>query len=177
MSRFRATPSVPSSNSSSSLAMVDGRPSTRAIPSPASVTVPTSSRVVSGVYDDTYRSSAPRMSSEEMVSSAILSFLMVSGSGEGRQTYEPGVRLQIYGWTGPELGSLTSTRGQDLPSDSQAPGNRSVVEITADLDAGTAEHRRLHADLDRHLSTVHAAETLAELLLLGIGQRPGYCDV
>ena len=36
-------PSVPSSNSSSSLAMAEGRPATRAMPSPASATVPTSS--------------------------------------------------------------------------------------------------------------------------------------
>ena len=36
-------PSVPSSNSSSSLAMAEGRPETRAMPSPASATVPTSS--------------------------------------------------------------------------------------------------------------------------------------
>ena len=42
-------PSVPSSNSSSSLAIAEGRPLTRAMPSPASATVPTSSRLaVSG---------------------------------------------------------------------------------------------------------------------------------
>jgi hypothetical protein len=42
-SRFSASPRVPSSNSSSSLAMAEGRPATRAMPSPHSVTVPTSS--------------------------------------------------------------------------------------------------------------------------------------
>ena len=36
-------PWVPSSNSSSSLAMAEGRPLTRAMPSPASATLPTSS--------------------------------------------------------------------------------------------------------------------------------------
>ena len=36
-------PSVPSSNSSSSLAITEGRPLTRAMPSAASATVPTSS--------------------------------------------------------------------------------------------------------------------------------------
>jgi hypothetical protein len=48
-SRFNAIPSRPFSNSSSSLAMAEGRPSTRAIPSPEVTTVPTSSRLdVSG---------------------------------------------------------------------------------------------------------------------------------
>ena len=36
-------PRVPSSNSSSSLAIAEGRPLTRAMPSPAVATVPTSS--------------------------------------------------------------------------------------------------------------------------------------
>jgi hypothetical protein len=47
-SRFRARPRTPLSNSSSSLVMTEGRPSTRAMPSPASVTIPTSSRETSG---------------------------------------------------------------------------------------------------------------------------------
>jgi hypothetical protein len=40
-SRFRARPSVPPSNSSSSLTEVFGRPEMRAMPSPASMIVPT----------------------------------------------------------------------------------------------------------------------------------------
>jgi hypothetical protein len=48
-SRFSATPRVPSENSSNSLAMVEGRPSTWAMPSLASATMPTSSREISGV--------------------------------------------------------------------------------------------------------------------------------
>ena len=48
-SRFKAMPSVPFSNSSSSLAIAEGSPSTRAMPSPEVTTWPTSSRVeVSG---------------------------------------------------------------------------------------------------------------------------------
>ena len=43
-------PRVPFSNSSSSFAIADGRPSTRAMPSPEVTTVPTSSRLdASGV--------------------------------------------------------------------------------------------------------------------------------
>ena len=43
VSRLRAMPRVPSSNSSSSLAMAEGRPETRAMPSAHWATVPTSS--------------------------------------------------------------------------------------------------------------------------------------
>jgi hypothetical protein len=50
MSRFCAMPMVPFSNCSSSLADADGSPSTRAMPSPELITVPTSSRLeASGV--------------------------------------------------------------------------------------------------------------------------------
>ena len=45
VSRFSAMPRVPSSNSSSSLAIAEGRPATRAMPSAHSATVPTSSRL------------------------------------------------------------------------------------------------------------------------------------
>jgi len=79
-SRLRASPRVPSSNSSSSLAMAEGSPSTRAMPSPVSVTVPTSSReAVSGSYCSTKRARASRISSGRIVSSAIflVSFLCV----------------------------------------------------------------------------------------------------
>ena len=46
-------PSVPPSNSSSSLAIALGRPSTWAMPSPVSTTTPTSSREASGEYEET----------------------------------------------------------------------------------------------------------------------------
>ena len=65
-------PRTPFSNSSSSLAMAEGRPSTRAMPSPHSVTVPTSSRAApAGSYSSTNRASASRISSGRIVSSAI----------------------------------------------------------------------------------------------------------
>ncbi|CAB4599525.1 unannotated protein [freshwater metagenome] len=72
-SRFSARPRVPFSNCKSSFAIVDGRPSTRAIPSPAWLTVPTSSRdAVPGSYDLTNVAKASRISSGRIVSSAIL---------------------------------------------------------------------------------------------------------
>src|SRR6266542_3425670 len=70
-SRFVATPKIPPGNSSSSLARVDGRPSTRAMPSPDSVTCPISSRTTCGWNDSTCFSSASRISCGSIVSSAI----------------------------------------------------------------------------------------------------------
>ncbi len=72
-SRLSARPRTPFSNSSSSLAMADGRPSTRAMPSPHSITVPISSRAApSGSYSWTKRASASLISSGRIVSSAIV---------------------------------------------------------------------------------------------------------
>ena len=70
-SRLSASPNRPPSNCSSSLVIVACRPSTRAMPSPVSMTRPTSSRVVSGVYDETYCSIASRISSGRMLSSVM----------------------------------------------------------------------------------------------------------
>ncbi len=73
MSRLSARPRTPFSNTSSSLAMAEGSPSTRAMPSPHSVTVPISSRAApSGSYSWTKRASASRISSGRIVSSAIV---------------------------------------------------------------------------------------------------------
>src|SRR5215467_6450274 len=71
-SRFSARPRVPSSNSSSSFAIAEGRPSTLAMPSPASTTVPTSSVAAApGSYAPTKRASASLISSGRIVSSVI----------------------------------------------------------------------------------------------------------
>jgi hypothetical protein len=80
MSKLRATPNVPSSNSSSSFVITEGRPSTRAMPSPAMITRPSSSRVVSGENEATFRSMASRMSSGRIVSSVMSAlFLLLCG--------------------------------------------------------------------------------------------------
>src|SRR3954470_12710087 len=60
-SRLNATPSSPPGNSSSSLAIVRGRPATRAMPSPVSMTRPTSSRSTDGVQLSTFLRSASAM--------------------------------------------------------------------------------------------------------------------
>ena len=75
-SRLSARPRTPFSNTSSSLAMAEGRPSTRAMPSPHSMTVPISSRAApSGSYSWTKRASASRISSGRIVSSAIVLYV------------------------------------------------------------------------------------------------------
>src|SRR5512133_435975 len=70
-SRLRAMPSRLPGNSSSSRAMVEGMPSTRAMPSPVSVTRPTSSRVTLGRKDSTCFLSAAAISSGLMESSVM----------------------------------------------------------------------------------------------------------
>ncbi len=64
---------VPFSNFRSSLVIVDGRPSTRAMPSPATTTVPISSRdALPGSYDLTKFAKASRISSGRIVNSAMI---------------------------------------------------------------------------------------------------------
>ncbi|SHS69908.1 Uncharacterised protein [Mycobacteroides abscessus subsp. abscessus] len=70
-SRFSATPSTPPGNSRSSWVITEGRPSTWAMPSPASETMPISSRVGSAENVATYCSIAPEISAEEIVNSVM----------------------------------------------------------------------------------------------------------
>ena len=70
-SRFIASPSVPSWNSSSSLTIAEGRPDTRAMPSPTSTTRPTCSAPTAGVNSVTCFRSASVISLALMVSSVI----------------------------------------------------------------------------------------------------------
>ncbi len=73
MSRLSARPRIPPGNSSSSLAIAEGSPSTRAMPSPSSATVPTSClEAPSGSYAWTKLASASRISSGRIVSSAMV---------------------------------------------------------------------------------------------------------
>ena len=80
-SRLRATPSRPPSNSRSSLVIAECKPSTRAMPSPVSITRPTSSRAVVGEYDWTFRSIALRISSGRIVSSVMVPALLLRSPG------------------------------------------------------------------------------------------------
>src|SRR5207247_10413542 len=74
------TPRMPPGNSRSSLAMVPGSPSTRAMPSPATVPAPTSSRVTFGLNDSTCFFSASAISSGSIGSSLATWFSPLLGS-------------------------------------------------------------------------------------------------
>src|SRR3954470_6221570 len=78
-SRFSARPSVPPSNSSTSLTEVSGSPATRAMPSPTSSTWPTLAESREGVNVETCAFSAAAISSTLMVSSAIWFLPVLSG--------------------------------------------------------------------------------------------------
>ena len=93
-SRLSARPSRPPSNSSSSLVIAECRPSTRAMPSPVSMTRPTSSRAVAGEYAATFRSIASRISSGRIVSSVMVALL-----------------LRPPGWAGGLVAVATGRRG------------------------------------------------------------------
>src|SRR6266511_5465121 len=75
-SRLSAVPRRPPGNSSSSRAMVEGIPSTMAMPSPVSVTRPTSSRVTVGRNDSTCFLRAAAMSSGLMLSCSVISLVL-----------------------------------------------------------------------------------------------------
>src|SRR5262245_50622305 len=168
-SRLRATPSTPPGNSSSSLAMADGSPSTRAIPSPASVTRPTSSRVArSGRYDSTYLRSASRISSDRIVSSDTVS------------PHVPKARLRNP-WT------RTLTRFPSLILCPNAiplvqiaagllelPAEAAVDQLVADPDDHTSHDGRILQQLQIHRTSLERAERLAELLVaLRVERRGG----
>src|SRR4051794_3193458 len=154
-SRFRARPRTPLSNSSSSLVMTDGSPSTRAMPSPASVTVPTSSREMSGLYSVTYVWMALRISSAEIVSSAMGGVLFPAG--------------RIWGVDR----SVGRSAGQSPFGGFQAVRDAAVDDLVADLDDEAAEHARVHGHLQPDRAAVDPREHAGEPLLLGGGQRHG----
>src|SRR5688572_16645840 len=154
-SRFRARPRTPLSNSSSSLVMTEGRPSTRAMPSPASVTMPTSSREMSGLYSVTYVWMALRISSAEIVSSAM-----------GRVLFPAGMVSGVVGRWG-------RSAGQAPLGGFQAVGDAAVDDLVAHLDDEAAEHARVHGDLQAHGPAVDPPEHVAQPLLLGGGQHHG----
>src|SRR5215204_14393 len=147
-SRFSARPSVPSSNSSSSFAIAEGSPSTRAIPSPAIATRPTSSRAAAaGSYDFTKASRASRISSGRIVSSVMVapcSLLSDTGSATGQPALDVG----------------------------QAGADGSVDHVVADLDLDAADQVGLddHVELDR-TAGLRGQRLLEPFTVLGAQRR------
>src|SRR4051812_14039831 len=181
-SRLRARPRVPSSNFSSSLAMAEGRPSTLAMPSPAKVTVPTSSReAASGWYDWTKFSSASRISSGRIVSSAIWvpcspcwarSFTWGVGGlppirGESSARPNQGRRKYVLLFSITALLLARHTAGGVLEPVRQG----AVDDLVADLYPDPADDLGVHVEIEVHPAPVELREGGAEALLLRVAQR------
>src|SRR5512142_937290 len=170
-SRLSATPSSPPWNSSSSLAIAECRPSTRAIPSPASVTRPISSRRVSGVYEATWRSIASRISSGRIASSVICSLL------------SPCRRLSVSCGppAPPEPRPIPSYQSASSPRDASPRLGESVDDgrvdhLVAHRDQRAAQHGRIDLHLQLHLGTVESAKRRGEPGRLPGGERTGDPD-
>src|SRR3954453_20683386 len=150
-SSLSARPRTPLSNSSSSLVMTEGRPSTRAMPSPASVTIPTSSRETSGRNSVTYDWIALRISSAEIVSSAMGGVLFPAGVVSG------------------VCGRWERSAGQPPAGRFQAVSEAAVDDLVSALDDEVAEHARVAGHLQADGPPVDAADPLGQSLLLGGG--------
>src|SRR6266699_5580813 len=155
-SRLRAVPRSPPGNSSSSLAMADGSPSTWAMPSPASVTRPTSSRVTVGRNDSTFFLRAAAISSGRMESS-----------------------VKVFAPSPCSSNSATAAlrHAQAFASLLDAAADTAVEHLVPDADDDRPHDPRIHgvAQLDR--AAEHPGERLGQArLALGV-QRHGRAHV
>src|SRR4051812_5188880 len=158
-SRLRAMPRTPPSNSSSSLVMHECRPSTRAMPSPVSVTTPTSSRDAPASYDDTMLSSASRISSGRIVNSVMrrapsLASWCLFGRCLGGACWSPGLAAELPAG----LGQVADHAAVDL--------------LVADPDRDPADERRIDDQLEPHVLPGGGTQRFGEPLLLLLAQ----CD-
>src|SRR5580692_6453039 len=149
-SRFSARPRVPSSNSSSSLAMHEGSPSTYAMPSPHSETIPISSvAVASGSYVSTKRSSASRISSGRIVSSAIVFASLFPGS----------------------LLVPTCSGGQPAPQPGEPTRHGAVDALPRDLDGHAADDLGVEHDVQVYVMAVRRRQGRRQPAALRGGER------
>src|SRR3954468_23814644 len=156
-SRLSAMPSTPPSNSSSSLVMHECRPSTRAMPSPVSVTTPTSSRDAPASYDDTMLSSASRISSGRIVNSVMrrapsLASWCLFGCCLGGASWSPGLAAELPA----RLGQVADHAAIDL--------------LVADPDGDAADEGRVDDQLEPDVVPGGGTQRLGEPLLLLFGQ-------
>src|SRR3954447_4786432 len=159
-SRLSAMPSTPPSNSSSSLVMHECRPSTRAMPSPVSVTTPTSSRDAPASYDDTMLSSASRISSGRIVNSVMrrapsLASWCFFGCCLGGASRSPGLAAELPAC----LGQVADHAAVDL--------------LVADPDRDTADKRRVDDQLEPDVLSGGRTQRFGEPLLLLLAHRYG----
>src|SRR6478609_204490 len=165
VSRLSAMPRVPSSNSSSSLAIAEGRPLTRAMPSPACATVPTSSlEAASGWYSETNRCSASRISSGRIESSVISASLLSWAL--------PLVWLVCVFCVRGAGAAPRGSAGQLASGVVEAGGHGAVDDVVTDLDPQAAEQRGLDLDVQVHGPAVLGAERVREAAPLGVRQVP-----
>src|SRR3954467_10374389 len=156
-SRLSAMPRTPPSNSSSSLVMHECRPSTRAMPSPVSVTTPTSSRDAPASYDDTMLSSASRISSGRIVNSVM--------------RRAPSLASCCWfdcclggAWCSPRLAA-------ELPAGlGQVADDAAVDLLVTDADCHAADKTRVDDQLEPDVLSGAGAQCLGEALLLVLGQ-------
>src|SRR5215472_9869863 len=171
MSRLSARPRIPPGNSSSSFAIAEGSPSTCAIPSPQSATVPTSClEAASGSYDSTKLASASRISSGRIVSSAMSLHL-------SRQNARAlGLWAALAAPAGPRQPCTRLARyscRQPLPEFGEAATHRPVDELITDLDGYAAHNLRILHDIQLNAVAVDGRQRRREPLALGLGQRAG----
>src|SRR3954451_422726 len=159
-SRLSAMPRTPPWNSSSSLVMHECRPSTRAMPSPVSVTTPTSSRDAPASYDDTMLSSASRISSGRIVNSVMrrapsLASWCLFGCCLGGASWSPGLAAELPA----RLGQVADHAAVDL--------------LVADPDGDAADESRVDDQLEPDILSRAGAQCLGEALLLVLGELHG----
>src|SRR3954454_5986450 len=146
-SRLSARPRSPPSNSSSSLVMAECRPSTRAMPSPVSVTMPTSSRLALASYEETMLSSASRISSGRMLNSV---------------TETPSFRVSQSG--------PAATAGEMAAGGGEMAQHTRVEQLVAHADSDSADELRVDDHAQTHLVAELARERVGKPLLLIFGE-------
>src|SRR5687768_11083087 len=147
---YRRSPSWPTPKSSSSFAMTPGRPETRAMPSPLSITCPTCSRVGRYSYSSILDRSTLVMSSREMRNS-VMGVLFLLASRRRR-------------WLGDaETGSQVG----------ESPGHAAVDHGIPDTDDHTTEDRRIDDYLQRDVLAGRGLDGGAQPVGLVVVERHG----
>src|SRR5262245_38413476 len=171
-SKLSARPRIPPGNSSSSLAIAEGRPSTWAMPSPASATTPTSCREApSGSYAWTKLASASRISSGRIVSSA----MVLASFSFGCQLYV--VRhLPPYprpGRAARRHSHAPSSGRQPLPQLGEPARHAAVNELIPDLDGYSTHDPGIDNDIQVNIVAVGLRQRGGEPPALIFGEPGG----
>src|SRR5690606_36012547 len=156
-SRLSARPMRPPSNSSSSFTAASGRPETRAMPSPTSMTLPTCVSSTSGVKPSRFFWIAARMSAVLMVSSA-MSVISCRRS---------------YRWGG----SCGPFGSEDVAELGEAAAHRAVEHVVADRGDDAADHARVDDVADRDVLRGACLQRIGQAGELLLGERHRRADL